>query len=686
MTPGTVNSTTGATNNPLQNNSTNVTGSGVGGSGTAAARNGGIGVNAPGGSGQTNGLNSGMNGAAGNVSAGRSGTTPGTNSATANGANTNLQPNTSGPGNRFGNIGRAAGDQPNTPGNRFGNVGRDAVGTNAGGTGPNTFTGTSGVAPNGTGVVGAPGTTGTAATLNAQAAANAQATGGAAMQPTADQVQTLNNTLRASPLGIAVDSSSGNGLTLTSLNQGAVAQRAGLVIGDQLFSLNGRPISSQQDLITAMQGVGGVGGLTAVGIRRNGQVHTIHVDLSAGPGFFSGNNANNGAATGNTATGNAATTGNSATASGANPFPPGTAVNSTMINNANGPAARPTTPPANTPVGNANGVGTSNPIPNGTPATGNTQLGAGQTGTFGQPNVTNPNPAVGNPFQGGTRTDTGVSTGQGSATSNFNPDGTNNASGTSPTAVANPTPNLSGRGIGGLGNPGGAAGANLNTGSGATSTNGTATNTNTGATTGTAGVGAGTTTSTGVATGIGATNSGTTTSAATNATGTSTTSPTSTGTQGFNTGATGTPATGTQATGTPAFGTQATGIPATGNTATGTTAAGAAANTSVQNFDRFNGDLRTALNAATGGYRDELTRFSSGIGTLRSDLVAPPNETAADARLRTDRARFQVNALRSQLNNAGANATAAERAQLEALRTQLNGMFDSLGTGPATSP
>jgi hypothetical protein len=596
--------------------------------------NGGAGIYAPGGVGTqtpTNGVNSGMNGA-GNVNAGRSGTTPTNSNANPNGTNSSLQPNTSGPGNRYGNIGRAA------------------VGTNAGGTGPNTFSGTNpaagsganSVAPDGTGIVGAPGTTGTAATLDAQAGANAQ-TSGATTQPTADQVQALNNTLRASPLGIAVDSSTGNGLTLTSLNQGAVAQRAGLTVGDQLFSLNGRPISSQQDLITAMQGVGGVGGLTAVGIRRGGQVHTIHVDLSAGPGFFSGN-ATTGGAT------------NSAIASGANPFPPGTAVNSTMINNANGPTARPTTPSASTPVGNANGSGTANPIPTGTPATGNTQTGNGQTGTFGQPNATNPNPAVGNPFQGGTRTDTGVSTGQGSATSNFNPDGTNNAAGTSPTAIANPTPNLSGRGIGGLGNPGGTA-----------ATTNSATGTSSGATTGTAGIGAGTTTSTGVATGIGATNSGTTTSAATGATGSA---------------ATGTQAVSTPAVGTPAVGTPAVGTPATGTDGASATPTGVIPSTAVQNFDRFSGDLRTALNGATGDFRTELTRFNNGLGTLRSDLVAPPNETAADARLRNDRARFQLNALRSQLDNTGTTATAAERAQLEALRTQLNGMFQNSPSAP----
>ncbi len=92
-------------------------------------------------------------------------------------------------------------------------------------------------------------------------------------------------------------------------------------------------------------------------------------------------------------------------------------------------------------------------------------------------------------------------------------------------------------------------------------------------------------------------------------------------------------------------------------------------------FGTWSTSLRTATTDAEGAIRTQLGGLSDQVSAIRDGLVAAPNETAADARARTDRVRFQLNALRNRLQQIGPDATGTTRTQLEGLRTDLDSLY-----------
>lgn len=69
-----------------------------------------------------------------------------------------------------------------------------------------------------------------------------------------------------------------NGLTITNLNAGSLAQRAGLRLGDRIVSLDGTPIRSHQELVGALQaGTAQTGNLSII---RNGVTQQISLDFA----------------------------------------------------------------------------------------------------------------------------------------------------------------------------------------------------------------------------------------------------------------------------------------------------------------------------------------------------------------------------------------------------------------------
>jgi len=270
--------------------------------------------------------------------------------------------------------------------------------------------------------------------------------------------------------------------------EGAVAHRAGLTVGDQIFSLNGTPIGTQSDLLNALENTAGISGLSTIGVRRNGQVHTIHLNLSGGKTMFSA-------------------------------------------------------------------------------------------------------PAIG-PFQQGT-----------------------NGGGSGASAV-----------------PGSAAASGG--GAPAGTANGTAINQGA--------IGTASSNSETTATAGNSSNIETTASVAAPA-------PATAGTD-----------------------------PSVGNAAASMAAA-------IRNLEKFATALRTATASAKGETRTHLMRFQESVGSLQSDLNAPANESAADARLRSDRFQLRIAALRLQIDNAAAAASPADRSTFEALRAQLNRIAATGGSSNGTA-
>jgi len=152
-----------------------------------------------------------------------------------------------------------------------------SIGTNAGGTGPNTFpnrtTGNSGTRPVGSGTVGnpTPGTTGPAI---------GQGQGVDRTAKTSSANPAVNDKLSSGPLGLSVAEVKGEGLSVTTTIQGGVAQQAGIVLADQLLSNNGRMLRTGSDLASAVKQAAESGKPATIGLRRGGENHVIHVDLS----------------------------------------------------------------------------------------------------------------------------------------------------------------------------------------------------------------------------------------------------------------------------------------------------------------------------------------------------------------------------------------------------------------------
>ncbi len=71
----------------------------------------------------------------------------------------------------------------------------------------------------------------------------------------------------------------GNSLQVTSVNNGSLADIAGLQEGDQVMSINGKPVTTASGLRAALRG----GGNQTLTVRRNGRVETVRMNLE-GPG------------------------------------------------------------------------------------------------------------------------------------------------------------------------------------------------------------------------------------------------------------------------------------------------------------------------------------------------------------------------------------------------------------------
>lgn len=89
--------------------------------------------------------------------------------------------------------------------------------------------------------------------------------------PTAEDIRTGNNA----------------GLRISNVLANSLAAQTGFKSGDQIFSINGNPISSMVDLQTQLAN-GTAGQLSTIGVRRNGTVYSVQVDLSSLNSQFSG--------------------------------------------------------------------------------------------------------------------------------------------------------------------------------------------------------------------------------------------------------------------------------------------------------------------------------------------------------------------------------------------------------------
>jgi S1-C subfamily serine protease len=80
-------------------------------------------------------------------------------------------------------------------------------------------------------------------------------------------------------LGVSVNPSN-NTLSVSNIHSGSVAQRAGLQVGDQIVSINGRAVRTHQELSSALSSAADLNNATTLAIRRNGQLQNLTVDLS----------------------------------------------------------------------------------------------------------------------------------------------------------------------------------------------------------------------------------------------------------------------------------------------------------------------------------------------------------------------------------------------------------------------
>jgi collagen type VII alpha len=117
-----------------------------------------------------------------------------------------------------------------------------------------------------------------------------------------------------------------------------------------------------------------------------------------------------------------------------------------------------------------------------------------------------------------------------------------------------------------------------------------------------------------------------------------------------------------------------------GQTGTG---ARAVAGTDLQTgFTAWNRDLATALDQSSGAIRTQLCGLSEAAEALAPTFNAPTNETPAEQRVRTDRIRFQLNAMRSRLDSIGTDATGMKATQLETLRSNLDRLYGQMNQTP----
>ncbi|MBL9083708.1 MAG: PDZ domain-containing protein, partial [Planctomycetales bacterium] len=134
-------------------------------------------------------------------------------------------------------------------------------------------------ATNSPGVVNAPVAAGaTAATTSNPAAAPAGYINSLGVQ--------LNQAALAESGAGTLAGSTATGVTIDTVNPTSIAQQAGILAGDEMFSINGTPVNSSEALNMALQNAGATTGLTTVGIRRNGTVQTfqLNLDIAAAAG------------------------------------------------------------------------------------------------------------------------------------------------------------------------------------------------------------------------------------------------------------------------------------------------------------------------------------------------------------------------------------------------------------------
>jgi S1-C subfamily serine protease len=157
-----------------------------------------------------------------------------------------------------------------------------------------------------------------------------------------------------------------------------------------------------------------------------------------------------------------------------------------------------------------------------------------------------------------------------------------------------------------------------------------------------------------------------------------------------------TSATGSASASSPAGVAGASGtIGATSSTTTGSTTAGSTTSSQTgtgataiaggqlqTGFTAWNRDLATALEQSTGAIRTQLGGLSEAAEALAPTFNSPANETPAEQRVRTDRIRFQLNAMRSRLDSIGTDATGTTATQLETLRTNLERLYGQLNESP----
>lgn len=128
-----------------------------------------------------------------------------------------------------------------------------------------------------------------------------------------------------------------------------------------------------------------------------------------------------------------------------------------------------------------------------------------------------------------------------------------------------------------------------------------------------------------------------------------------------------------------------TGSTTAGSTISGQTGTGATAIDGGQlqtGFTAWNRDLSTALEQSSGAIRTQLGGLSEAAEALAPTFNSPANETPAEQRVRTDRIRFQLNAMRSRLDSIGTDATGTTATQLETLRTNLERLYGQLNESP----
>jgi len=115
---------------------------------------------------------------------------------------------------------------------------------------------------------------------------------------------------------------------------------------------------------------------------------------------------------------------------------------------------------------------------------------------------------------------------------------------------------------------------------------------------------------------------------------------------------------------------------------TGTGATAVAGGQLQTGFTVWNRDLSTALEQSSGAIRTQLGGLSEAAEALAPTFNAPASETPAEQRVRTDRIRFQLNAMRSRLDSIGTDATGTTATQLETLRANLERLYGQLNESP----